>query len=196
LTGARRQFELAVSRGHRAAGIDLANLLTDAPAGMLDPERAVSIFEKTWRDGVPYAGFALGHMYEFGVPGAGVNFPTDLAKAWAWYQKGADAGEPFALARFAERDQSNALVEKDPSKARALLLHAFRFYAAAAERARDEDWPDAAWRNWRYRRASMARLLAHEGMMQAVADAYTAVREQRPLRTPTRWQKIQSKIHW
>jgi hypothetical protein len=29
--------------------------------------------------------------------------------------------------------------------------------------------------NWRYRRATLARLLAREGMTQQVADAYTAV---------------------
>ena len=64
------------------------------------------------------------------------------------------------------------------SKAHALLLRAFRFYAAAAERAHDEDWPDEAWRGWRYRRATLARLLAREGMMTQVADAYTSVHEQ------------------
>ena len=45
-------------------------------------------------------------------------------------------------------------------------------YAAAADRARYEDWPDDAWKHWRYRRATLARLLAREGMMQQVADAY------------------------
>jgi hypothetical protein len=48
------------------------------------------------------------------------------------------------------------------------LLSAFRFYAAAAERARDAAWPDEAWRHWRYRRATLARLLAREGMMGQV----------------------------
>jgi len=28
------------------------------------------------------------------------------------------------------------------------------------------------WRNWRYRRATLARLLAREGMMQQMGDAY------------------------
>ena len=100
------------------------------------------------------------------MPGAGAKFQPDPAQAWAWYQKGADAGEPTALARFGERDEQNALSEQDPLKAHALLLRAFRFYAAAAERAHDEDWPDEAWRSWRYRRATLARLLAREGMMR------------------------------
>ncbi len=98
-----------------------------------------------------------------------------MSKAWLWFQKGADAGEPDALARFAERDERDALAQMDPSKKNAQLLHAFRIYTAAAERAHDEDWPDDAWKHWRYRRASLARVLAQKGMMQQVADAYGAM---------------------
>ena len=194
--GARRQFEFAVSKGYRAADIDLGNLLLDGTAGVVDPQRAVSLYEKAWRDGLPIAAFALGHLYEAGVPGAGVKIQPDAAQAWAWYQKGADAGEPTALARFGERDEQYALAVQDPLKALALLLRAFRFYAAAAERARDEDWPEEAWRSWRYRRATLARLLAREGMMGQVADAYTSVLEQMLLRTPALWEKIKAKFHW
>ena len=96
--------------------------------------------------------------------------------AWSWYEKGAEAAEPNALARLAERDESNAIAEADPSKRNALLLQAFRSYAAATERAHDEDWPDAAWKAWRYRRVTLARFVAREGRMQEVADAYQAVR--------------------
>jgi WD40 repeat protein/serine/threonine protein kinase len=166
--GARRQFELAVSKGHPAARIDLGNLLVDGAAGVVDPQRAVSLYEKAWQDGLPIAAFALGHLYEAGAPGAAVRFQADPAQAWAWYQKGADTGEPTALARFGDRDEQSALTAQAPSKAHALLLSAFRFYAAAAERARDEAWPDEAWRHWRYRRATLARLLAREGMMGQV----------------------------
>jgi hypothetical protein len=55
---------------------------------------------------------------------------------------------------------------------KSVWLSSFKYYAAAAERARIEDWPDDAWRSWRYRRASLARLLAREGMQQEVAAAY------------------------
>jgi hypothetical protein len=53
----------------------------------------------------------------------------------------------------------------------------FEYYAAACERARVEDWPDDAWRGWRYRRASLARLLASKGLMRDVADLYAGVRK-------------------
>ena len=151
---------------------------------MVDPGRAVSLYEKSWRDGVPIAASDLGHIYEVGVPGSEATAPwklqPDLAKAWSWYKKGADAGEPNALARFAEREERNALAQTDSSQRNALLLRAFRLYTAAAERAHDEDWPDDAWRLWRYRRATLARLLASEGMMQQVADVYQTERENGP----------------
>jgi WD40 repeat protein/TPR repeat protein len=177
--GAKQQFEAAASGGYRAASIDLANLLVDDSAGMLDPLHAVSLFEEAWRNKVPIAAFDLGHLYESGpstvTVGTQLKPQPDLAKAWSWYQKGADAGEPNALARFAERDERNALDETDQPKRNALLLRAFSYYAAAAERAKNEAWPDDAWRHWRYRRATLARLLAREGLMQQVADAYASV---------------------
>jgi len=156
----------------------------------------VMIARKAWRDGVPIAAFVLGHLYESGLPVAGVKFRPDATKAWAWYQKGADAGEPTALARFGEREERNALAEQDPAKANALLLEAFRFYAAATERAHEEDWPDDAWRHWRYRRATLARFLAREGMMSQVADAYAAVRQQQPMDAKTLWGEIKARVHW
>jgi WD40 repeat protein len=162
--GAEKQFESAVARGYRAARVDLADLLAAASSSKADPVRAVALLEKAWQDGVAIAAFRLGHLYEFGPRG-------DLPAAWVWYQRGADAGEPNALARFAEREENDALKETDPSQRKAELLQAYTRYAAAAERAREEDWPEDAWKNWRYRRASLARLLAKEGMMQQVADA-------------------------
>jgi TPR repeat protein len=196
--GAQREFELAVSKGYRAARLDLADLLVNTSAGMLDPARAVSLYEKAWRDGVPIAAFELGHLYENRLLASYAAAPgtlqPDLAKAWVWYQKGADVGEPNALARFAEQDESNAGAETDRSKQNVLLLHAFRLYAAAAERAHNEDWPDEAWRNWRYRRATLARLLAREGMMQQVADAYSEIRAQWAPRPPTLLERTEAKL--
>jgi hypothetical protein len=178
--GARREFEMAVARGYRAARLDLADLLVGASAGMRDRGRAVSLYEQAWQDGVRIAAFKLGQFYEAGISIPNASAPgkpqPDLAKAWSWYEKGANGREPNALARFAVRDEMNALAEQDRSKQHALLLNAFSYYAAAAERARGEDWPDEAWKNWRYRRATLARLLAREGMMQQVAAEYTAVR--------------------
>jgi WD40 repeat protein len=190
LKDARREFERAVSGGYRAAQVDLAGLLVDASAGPSDYARAVSLYEKAWQEGVPIAAFELGHLYEQGVPGttASAERQPHASKAWSWYRKGAEVGEPNARARFGERDDASAVTETSPQKRDALLLKAFASYAAAAERAQIEDWPDNAWEDWRYRRATLARLLAREGMMSQVADAYIAVRDQ-GLRDPPTWLK-------
>jgi len=170
--GARPQFEIAAAKGYRTAGVDLADVL--------DAAGAVPLYEKAWQDGVPVAAFKLGRFYEYGMHGreqsASTAIRPDMSQAWSWYQKGANSGEPNSLARFAERDERNALDETDLSKQNALLLRSFSHYAAAAERAKDEGWPDDAWRHWRYRRASLARILAREGLMQQVADAYASIR--------------------
>jgi TPR repeat protein len=113
-------------------------------------------------------------LYEHGLVGSPPLSP-DPERAWEWYQKGANAGEPHALARFALRSELLALGEQDLQRRNAHLLRAFQFYAAAAERARAQDWPDDAWLNWRYRRATLARLLAHDGWMAQVATTFDAI---------------------
>src|SRR5271155_216901 len=63
-----------------------------------------------------------------------------------------------------------------------------------AKRAHDEDWPEDAWKSWRYRRATLARLLAREGMMQQVADAYETALAQFAPRPPTTWERMTSAL--
>jgi eukaryotic-like serine/threonine-protein kinase len=171
LNGARQQFESAVAKGYRAAGVDLADLLA--------ADHAVPLYKKAWQDGVLIAAFRLGHLYEYGMQGGenstSAGFRPDSVQAWSWYGQAADAGEPNALARFAQREESTALAATDASTRNTQLLQAFRFYAAAAERAYEENWPDDAWKHWRYRRASLARILAQQGMMPQVAEAYAAM---------------------
>jgi WD40 repeat protein/serine/threonine protein kinase len=166
-SAARAKFEAAVGAGYRSARIDLARLMSLPDAGMLDVAKAITLYSQAWRDGLSVAAFELGRLYE----------PGDDALAWDWYRKAAEAGDPGALARLAERNLSSASIESGAAKRTADLLEAFKHYAAAAERARREDWPDEAWRGWRHRRAALARVLEREGMMQQVADAYEAVRD-------------------
>jgi eukaryotic-like serine/threonine-protein kinase len=186
--GARQQFETAVVEGYRAARVDLADLLVDSPTNTRNLDRAASYYDSAWRDGVPIAAFRLGHLYENGyiAPGtsAGGGGPHAPSKAWQWYGKGADLGEPHALARFAEREEADALAQYDLPARNPSLLRAFEFYAAAAERAREESWPDDAWKYWRCRRATLARLLAQDGMMLQVAEAYAAVIDRARMHSP------------
>ena len=168
---ARRDLETAARLDYRTARVDLGTLVSTPAAGMFDPMQAISLLDRAWHDGVTVAAFELGRAYERGVP------RPDHALAWTWYQKGADSGEPNALARFAAREDADAQAESDAGKKLAEELMSFEYYAAACERARVEDWPDDAWRGWRYRRASLARLLASKGLMRDVADLYAGVRK-------------------
>jgi WD40 repeat protein/TPR repeat protein len=197
--GALQHFERAAAQGYRAAKVDLARLLADPGGGRGDPTRAIALLEAAWRDGVPVAAFWLGQLHESGIraPGAAATaVPADRAVAWGWYQRGADAGEPNSLARFAERDNRAALGAADARQRDQLLLRAFAAYATAAARARDDGWPEEAWRYWRYRRASLARVLAGEGMMQAVADAYGAVGATSTRTSPSALAALRQKLGW
>ncbi len=84
------------------------------------------------------------------------------------------AADPASLGRVANSEELAAL-DETPSRRAALLLAAFRHYAQASYEAQQAGWPDAAWRHWRYRRATLARVLAREGMIRQVAQTYSAV---------------------
>jgi TPR repeat protein len=163
-------------------------LLSQPSAGMLDVPRAIELYQRAWKRGVITAGFELGSLYEHGVSGADDRdyaLAPDSTLAWSWYQKAAAAGEPNALARFAQRADSAAASEQNTAKGNSSLLESFRYYTAAAELARIEGWPDEAWKSWRYHRATLARLLERHGMIQQVADAYDNVRKQYATPPPT-----------
>lgn len=182
VNAARHELEQAAARGYRAARIDLALLLA-RPSATADATRAIALDESAWTDGDMLAAFELGAIYEHGVvyPGAADDrqLPADESLAWRWYRRGADALEPHALARFAAREERAAASATSSGDRDRHLLEAFKYYAAAAEAARREDWPDGAWRTWRFRRASLARVLALDGQMREVASAFGAVRARR-----------------
>jgi hypothetical protein len=99
------------------------------------------------------------------LPGAGV-LPRKPAKS----------NEPGSLARLAEQADQAALVAQTPQERNTHLLEAFGYFAAAVKSAQSAGWPDDASWQWRYRRASLARLLARQGMMRQVAEIYARVR--------------------
>jgi WD40 repeat protein/serine/threonine protein kinase len=167
-SGAQRDFMRALDGGYQAADVDLGMLLSRSTLQAADAARLVSLYERAWKNGIIVAAFELGHFYE----------QSDAARASEWYRLGAAAGEPNSLSRLGERDDAAADAEPDPDRKIGHLLESFRYYAAAAELARRENWPEDASRNWRYRRASLARMLARQGRLQEVADTYRRVREQ------------------
>ncbi len=92
-----------------------------------------------------------------------------------WYQRRAAADEPYALAHLAEREEFHSLNQSDATERNNALLRAFQLYARAVNVAQSQGWPSEAWQHWRYRRASLARLLANDGLMQRVATAYAVI---------------------
>jgi WD40 repeat protein/serine/threonine protein kinase len=78
----------------------------------------------------------------------------------------AQKSDATALARLGERAEAS----DDP-------LRAFEYYAAAAEASHSQGMPDDTWKDWRYRRAYLARLLARQGKMADVAKRYAEVRQ-------------------
>jgi hypothetical protein len=140
---------------------------------MTDERKAEALFRQAWEGGVTVAAFELARLYEQGTSAV-----ADPAQAWSWYEKGAAAAEPNALARLGAREDERAAAATVPAVRNAHWIRSFMYYASAAERARFEDWPAEFWRDWRYRRASLARLLARQGMMRQVAEEFGRVRRQ------------------
>jgi WD40 repeat protein/serine/threonine protein kinase/TPR repeat protein len=162
VSSARRELEVAVAAGYRAAEIDLGDLLLRTSTLPADMERARALYEKAWHGGIAIGAFALGQLYDRNA---------HELEAQSWYRRGADAGEPNALAQLAEREEISALSATDPARQQQ-QLKAFSLYAAAVARARLQGWSDDSSRHWRYRRASLARVLAAEGLLQEVADGF------------------------
>jgi tetratricopeptide (TPR) repeat protein len=176
---ARGELEKALEGGYRSARVDLAMLLSQPAASMLDVPRALQLYQQAWNGGVKFAAFQLGHLYEVGLRAGAERAPAVLVagkvQAWSWYIKAAQAGDPSALARLGEEEDAAASVAPEGAQRHSHLRRALGYYTAAAECAALEDWPEAASKSWRYRRASLARLLAREGMMREVAEVYDRI---------------------
>jgi hypothetical protein len=102
----------------------------------------------------------------------------------------AHSQQPDTLARLGEQAYDNAYSAKTPAQRNTYLLEAFRRFALAAAQAEGEHWPDDSYRDWRHRRASLARLLARAGMMQDVADTFAAVVKHETRQSQNLWQRL------
>lgn len=163
-----RWFERAEHQGYSVAKIDLAGLLLDASGVKQDVGRAITLYEEAWRDHVPIAGTRLAALYEHGAPG----LSADSAKAQHWLKLGADSLEPEALGHIAEQTEIAAAPTGGGPSNEHLLLQALALYTLASEQARLQAWPDAVYKVWRYRRATLARVLAHDGLIREVVETY------------------------
>ena len=71
VAAAKREFEQALAGGYRAAGIDLAMLLTLRSSVTPDLPRAIALYEQAWRDGTIGEGEGRKLVGQIGVAVAG-----------------------------------------------------------------------------------------------------------------------------
>jgi WD40 repeat protein/serine/threonine protein kinase len=131
-----------------------------------------------WAEAAQFDPLSRSERFAFGLPAA-----TELRQRPKSHQ-------PDALARQGAAADEAAFLARTAADRDAHFLAAFRYFAEAAACAETEGWPDEAWSGWRYRRASLARLLARAGMMAEVADAYTRIRLQNAPPPPTMRERL------
>jgi dipeptidyl aminopeptidase/acylaminoacyl peptidase len=180
----RTGIPLAVLSGHQATvfalsyshdGRWLASAAADGTARIWDARIPADWRSQVmWEEAVETNALSDVQKTVLGIPSA-LTFLTNAA-----LKAGSDGAvahdvhmsqDPRVLGRLAESTERKALTEP-AEKADATLLEAFTLYTRAAEQARKEQWPDSQWLAWRYRRSSLARVLAADGLMQEVARAY------------------------
>ena len=108
----------AADQGLPAAEVQLISLyLNDG-----HDDLATRLLHQTAEQGLIYAQITLGVYYDMGVAG----LPRDGSKAFEWFLKAADAGEPFAMGQVAERSYVGMGVKPD-------IVEAVRWAHAAAD---------------------------------------------------------------
>ena len=174
-------------------GSHIITASADKTARVWDARIPTLEHQLAWAEAAQFDALSSSARFALGLPvatGDEYRLSDDGARAWLGYRRPAESREPKALARLAEEADEAALVAKTDAERNAHLLDAFRYFAAAAARAQSEGSPDSAWKRWRYRRASLARLLARAGMMQQVAQIYENVRVRNDPRPATLWDRL------
>src|SRR5262249_51292710 len=75
------------------------------------------------------------------------------------------ADDPRILVQTAEAEERAAIASPKPSDKYARLQHALALYTKAVQRASDSGWPQGYVRPWRYRRATLVRVLDRLGTL-------------------------------
>ncbi|HLJ38658.1 MAG TPA: hypothetical protein VKT54_09655, partial [Steroidobacteraceae bacterium] len=170
--------ELMVLSGHAGAVLsatfspDGARIVTasdDKTIRVWDARVVELSAQLQWARAARFDGFSGTERFQLGLAA-----PVDERLAHGGPQSPDPTIRGQELAQRAAEAERVAAVAPDVRDRDAALLEAFKDYAAAADLASRAGWGEDHWREWRYGRASLARVLSREGMMQQVADAYRA----------------------
>src|SRR6185437_8853394 len=110
---------------------------------------------------------------------AAAEFPSTAAGAAGAPSGAIEPAGAYALAREGEAAEGASLGARTESEREADLLRAFGLFAEAEASAERAGWANDVSLRWRYRQASLARVLASRGMMSQVAQLYTRTPRQR-----------------
>jgi WD40 repeat protein/tRNA A-37 threonylcarbamoyl transferase component Bud32 len=146
-----------------------------------------------WAEAAQFDELSISARFALGLPaltGREALLPDVGARARLGKREAAESRDPNALARLAETAEEAALDAKTRAERNAHLLDAFGYFAAATLRAESEGWSEGPFRRWRYRRASLARLLARAGMMEQVSESYESVRVRNTPPRVTVWDRL------
>ncbi len=169
-----------------SASADNTARVWDAHISTLDHQIA-------WAEAAQFELLSSSARFAMGLPpttGDAYPLPDDGARRERGYRGPSESREPTSLALLAEEADTAALLAKTDNEKNTHSLEAFRYFAAAAARAQGKGWPDGAWRRWRYRRASLARLLARSGMMDQAAEIYENVRARNAPQPASLWDRL------
>jgi WD40 repeat protein/serine/threonine protein kinase len=159
-------------------GRRIVSASTDGTARVWDARSVTLAQQLAWAEAAQFDGLSNSDRLALGLP------------AEAQPRERPRSHEPDALARRGAEADEAAFRASSAADRNTHFLEAFTFFTAAGARAHEEGWPDEALSGWRYRGASLARLLARAGMMAEVADGYERIRGQNAPRPQTIWERM------
>jgi WD40 repeat protein len=161
---AQSKFDAAWRAGYAAAGVDAALLRLDQERTDAARAGARSQLNQAWDKGVARAETELARL-------DGGN-----AEGEAWLRKAEAAGDPGAFALEGEWEDQQLLTIHDEFAQRPHLLASLNAYRQAVQIGDAAGWPEQTVRDWRFRRATLARMLAQRQQMHDAVRALAIAR--------------------
>jgi hypothetical protein len=160
---AQSKFDEAWRKGYAASGVDAALLRIEQDHTRSVLESARSQLKQAWDKGVARAGTELARL------------DGGTAEGESWLRKAEAAGDPSAYALEGEWKDQRLLATHSDAEQLPQLLAGLKAYRQAAQLGETAGWPELTVRDWRFRRATLARMLAQRQKMheavQVIASA-------------------------